>query len=563
MNKAYAPVLVAIGLLSAASAQSQMAHTIRNAARLAAYEAKHQAGNHIAPVGVERGGIANDECAGAITMTVGADCTPTAATFTGATESQPASTCSGFTSSAANDLWFTFTATGDITVIEVTGGGDAAGGVDAVLEVFSGACGSLEQIGCVDATLRAETESYTLSTTPGTTYYYRAYYWIYTAGQTVDDFTTCVYTPTNIPANDLCTDADHQDLAMNSTVTFTGDNTGALNTEGLGAAQVWVSFTTTECANITVDYCGTVNFANGFTTLFSDCPPTAGNAAASFNFTDCTDGNASILWELLPAGTYYYPVLTEAGSEGPYTINVTSAPCPQPPSNDDCANAIALTPLPWCGPLNFSGAGATESLPAVTCGGATGNANDDIWFSFVATQTEMTIGATGASGSGASNVVYDAVVEAFDGCGGSSIGCADNTLSAESESLELAGLTVGNTYYFRVYHYYTPAADPAIVGVCVVEGAGVNIGISETTDYGAWGIFPNPNEGRFTLTYDGQPGMGIIDVFDAVGHKVYSMRTALSSNASYVLSLPKLASGPYTVRLTTEWESTSRRMILQ
>lgn len=560
--KTYASVIFGIGLFTASTVQAQMAHTIRNAARLAAYEAKHVSGSYVAPVGVERGGIANDECDGAITMTVGAECTPMAATFTGATESQPASTCSGFTSSAANDLWFTFTATGDITVIEVTGGGDATGGVDAVLEVFSGACGSLEQIGCVDASVRAETESYTISSTPGTTYYYRTYYWIYTSGQTVDDFTTCVYTPTNIPANDLCTNADHQDLGMNSTITFTGDNTGALNTEGLGAAQVWVSFTTTECANIAVDYCGTVGFANGFTTLFSDCPPTAANAAASFNFTDCADGNATILWELLPAGTYYYPVLTEAGSEGPYTINVTSTPCPQSPFNDDCANPMVLVPGANCLQVGFTTAYATESIPPILCEGFTSGNAFDVWFSFVATSTDHTVGVFGPNEA-------DAVIEIFSGnCDGLvSLACADATFpqaagEATTELLTQSGLTVGQTYYVRVYDWGHASPDH-FFEICVTEGTSNNVSVDEIAASEAWTIFPNPSEGVFNLSYSGANGAANIDLLDVTGRVVRAERTSLSRGTVHTMSLAGLSAGTYTVRLTVNGERTDKRLIVR
>ncbi|MFN6114569.1 MAG: hypothetical protein ACK46C_01680, partial [Flavobacteriales bacterium] len=88
----------------------------------------------------DRGGIANDGCAGAITLNVGASCAPQSLTSTGATESQAAILCNGFTSPEANDVWFTFTANGPVTTVEVSGVDD----YDAVMEAFTGTCGTLQ-----------------------------------------------------------------------------------------------------------------------------------------------------------------------------------------------------------------------------------------------------------------------------------------------------------------------------------------------------------------------------------------------------------------------------------
>lgn len=561
MKKAYAPALFALSLM-AATASAQMAPTVQNAARKAAYAAKLTPGAYTAPSGDQRGGVANDECDGAIDMTVGTECTPVAGSFAGATESQPASACSGFTSSAANDVWYSFTATGNVTVIEVTGGGDATTGVDVIVEVFSGACGSLEQIGCVDASLRAETESYTVLSAPGTTYYYRTYFWVYASGQTVDDFTTCVYTPSNIPANDLCTNADHQDLSMGGMITFNGDNTGALNTEGLGSAQVWVSFTISECSNIAVDYCGTSNFANGFTTLYSDCPPVTANAAASFNFDDCGDGNATILWELLPAGTYYYPVLTEEGSEGPYTINVSSSPCPQPPFNDECSDPMILVPGADCLQVGFTTAYATETLPAILCEGFTSPNALDVWFSFVATSTDHTIGVFGPNEA-------DAMVELFSGTCGSlvSMACADATFpqnagEATTELLVQSGLTVGETYFVRVYDWGHASPDH-FFEICVTEGTNNNVGIAELNANDAWSIYPNPAEGIVSLSYSGANGTADVDVLDVTGRVVRAERTSLAQGSVRNISLSNLSGGTYTVRLTVNGVRSEKRLVVR
>jgi hypothetical protein len=431
-------ILAAASLFSAASASAQTTkHPSGASPELVQLKSTQRAITWAN--GQRGGGPANDECAGAIPVTVGADCVSVNATLAGATESQPASQCSGFTSSVANDVWFSFVATSTTTAISVTGGAGTTDpdttGIDPVFELFTGDCGSLTAVGCVDATLPAgTTETAQATTVVGTTYYYRVYYWAYGGAPTNYEFTTCVFAVT----------------------------------------------------------------------------------------------------------------------------------LPDPPANDDCAGAIAVTPLAFCGPLNYTGVGATQSQPGVVCGGTVaGNANDDIWFSFVATQTTMTIGAIGAAGSGADNTVYDAVVEAYASCGGASIGCADATLSAEPESLELTGLTIGATYVFRVFHWYTAPADPFVVGVCVVEGGGISIGMPELNEAQEWMVFPNPSSNIVNLKYAGASGTGSIEFHDVAGRLALVERRWFNSGATQQLNIESLAPGVYTIQVSVNGEQRARRLIVE
>jgi len=55
--------------------------------------------------------------------------------------------------------------------------------------------------------------------------------------------------------------------------------------------------------------------------LETGCPCTGTHTFFDlYNFTDCGDGMFTCYWYDLPAGTYWYPVLSEPGSEGPFTI---------------------------------------------------------------------------------------------------------------------------------------------------------------------------------------------------------------------------------------------------
>ncbi|HRD54729.1 MAG TPA: hypothetical protein PKY96_18995, partial [Flavobacteriales bacterium] len=129
----------------------------------------------------------NDACANAISLTPAATCNPVAGSSVGATQSAAPSTCSTFTSSAANDVWYSFTATRTSHRVTVAG----QGAFDAIVDLRSGACNGTT-VACVDATVNGQTEVLTVGgLTVGETYLVRVYGW---AGGT-GAFTICVEEP--------------------------------------------------------------------------------------------------------------------------------------------------------------------------------------------------------------------------------------------------------------------------------------------------------------------------------------------------------------------------------
>lgn len=115
---------------------------------------------------------------------------------------------------------------------------------------------------------------------------------------------------------------------------------------------------------------------------------------------------------------------------------------------DECLEAVSITPtFTQCTFQAGSSGNGTQSL--ASCSGG-GNADDDVWYSFVANSTEMDITVSPTVG-------YDAVIQLFSGACGSltSIQCQDVNGLNGLEVLQATGLTVSNTYYYRVYHYGT------------------------------------------------------------------------------------------------------------
>lgn len=129
---------------------------------------------------------ANDECAGAITLTPYMGGAYNGTTISG-TASAGIATCPD-PGTPDEDVWFKFTPVqnGNAT-ITVVGGST----FDAVLQAFTGTCGALTQFStCVDATASAGTETMNLTgLVLGTTYYLRVYDYSAGAG---DNFTIAV-----------------------------------------------------------------------------------------------------------------------------------------------------------------------------------------------------------------------------------------------------------------------------------------------------------------------------------------------------------------------------------
>jgi len=121
----------------------------------------------------------------------------------------------------------------------------------------------------------------------------------------------------------------HHDHCENAEVipsfpyTDVDDNTNADAQPNCGGyREVWYTFTIDAPCDLAISYCGTSPaFGNAYIILETTCPcQGAWVFASNWENASCGDGNWSIYWTSLPAGTYWAPILTDFGSEGPYTV---------------------------------------------------------------------------------------------------------------------------------------------------------------------------------------------------------------------------------------------------
>lgn len=399
----------------------------------------------------------NDDCSGAITVTVNPDlsCAAAAAGNTqGATQSLAAAPCSG---SPDDDVWFKFTAASSSHVISlsnIVSTGSTTGISNMYFQVLSGTCGNQTSLLCSDDDINLVS-----GLTPGQTYYVRVY--TYSSIATANaSFTICVGTPPAPPANDNCADAVNVTVNpdMNCGTAVSGTTAGATSSgvalgtcTGVADDDVWYKFTAT-AANHTFRLNNIVSAGNASSTsLYAQV---FSGACGTLTSVRCITSNStfSLLSGLTPGQTYYVRVYNSNTNSGgnfySNSFDLCIGTLPAAPSNDDCAGAVNLTvnPGPACSsPVAGSTLSATGSgLAATPC---TGTADDDVWYTFTAAGTahNIVLSDVVSTGSSTSTNLYTQV---FSGACGTltSVKCGTGTNTA------LTGLTPGQVYYVRVYN---------------------------------------------------------------------------------------------------------------
>lgn len=252
-------------------------------------------------------------------------------------------------------------------------------------------------------------------------------------------------TNTALAQDDGCSYAPYLTVTPTCTSPTQGSSAGATQTipgcAGNADDDVWYSFVATSTSHqirvgSSIGYDAVLQvFANSCSTLAS---------------LGCTDNGASgqpevfnyssyVVGQTYKIRVYHYGVGSGSGN---FTICITNAPTP--PSNDYCGNAIAMNVNATCSFQTFSNNGATESFP-----GCSGNADDDVWFKFVATNAVQQIQVNPLS-------PLDIVVQLYSGTCSSanSLVCRDAAATGGMETINAVGLIPGQTYFFRVYDYY-------------------------------------------------------------------------------------------------------------
>ncbi len=270
------------------------------------------------------------------------------------------------------------------------------------------------------------------------------------------------------PANDECANAvaltvnpdfNCTDVTPGTILAASASNTDTTSCGGTEDDDVWFSFVATNATH-TVSL---LNVAGSTTDLFHSLWTGADCSSLAVVANSCSDPNTSTVSGLTVGDTYYLRVYSWTATPGQTsTFDVCIGTPPPPPANDECANAVALTinPDATCTDVTSGTiASATASLTdATACGGTE---DDDVWFSFVATNTSHLVSLTNITGS-----TTDLYHSLWTGADCASLTLVPNTCSDPNNSAP-SGLTVGETYYLRVYSWTATAGQTSSFDVCI------------------------------------------------------------------------------------------------
>ncbi|MBS1534835.1 MAG: T9SS type A sorting domain-containing protein [Bacteroidetes bacterium] len=266
-------------------------------------------------------------------------------------------------------------------------------------------------------------------------------------------------------ANDDCANAVTLNCGDTLTAQTTDGATGGTGTSCVGTIgnDVWYTFTGDgQIFNLTATstngegpqvevYESTDGTCNGFTPGTCFAAAGSGETAVSLNFSTT---NGSVYYAHIGSWINGDPAVE-------FDLALTCTAPPTAPDNDECSGAYVVTVNPdlSCSSVTSGTVyGATaSSVDATACGGTE---DDDVWFSFVATDTRHQISLTNVTGS-----TTDMFHSLWEGdCSGLTLvagSCSDANTSTPT------GLTIGNTYYIRVYTFGGLALQDTTFDVCV------------------------------------------------------------------------------------------------
>ena len=118
--------------------------------------------------------------------------------------------------------------------------------------------------------------------------------------------------------------------------------------------------------------------------------------------------------------------------------------------------------------------------------------------------------------------------------------------------------TLPGTYDYRC----DPHVNLGMIGVITVNESANNVEDLSITNFT---IYPNPNNGQFSILNEGVNGNYLIEFFDLTGKVVYSEQIQMNSNERTVINSRDVNTGIYLVKMTNTDENYQRtlRMVIK
>jgi hypothetical protein len=317
------------------------------------------------------------------------------------------------------------------------------------MQVFSGTCGNLTSIRCSNPTGLEEPiiESFS-GLTIGETYYFRVYD---EGGITNVTFNICINSAIGYIDNDDCINATNiVPEPGNSTCAYKQSSlmgaTASLPEACYGGNEddIWFKFTATSTrhqiwviSSQPIYPCIEL-FSGSCSNLVSIGCYNSTNGGSSEQVSPDITG-------LIPGNVYYYRVYGRATNNNRANTATCVKSLPAVPANDECAGAVAV-------PVNNNtscsnnftatiGGLTTESMPPCY-----GSSAKDLWYKFTATASTHRISINATTDG-------NLIMQSFSGSCVALTPIKCNYASGNQQPILdlMTGLTIGDTYFFRVY----------------------------------------------------------------------------------------------------------------
>jgi hypothetical protein len=248
---------------------------------------------------------------------------------------------------------------------------------------------------------------------------------------------------------------------------------------------------------------------------------------------------------LTPFTTYYVWVrsVCSISDSSEWSAMVSFTTLPTPPANDDCMNAISITPggVFTDSPVIGTTVGGT-STTGLTFACQT-NRKNDVWYSVVVpasgsltVETDTTTGTT----------MTDSVLSVFTGTCGSltEVGCDDDTGNGNFSRVVLSALTPGSTLYIGVWTYSVSGG--GIDGDFQLSAYDASL-TSNTFSNSSFMFYPNPV--KDVLNISNATTISKVQVVNLLGQEMIVKSMNVTQGQ---IDMSQLGAGTYLVKLTSD-----------
>lgn len=340
------------------------------------------------------------------------------------------------------------------------------------------------------------------------------------------------------PANDNCANA--VSLTVNpdfSCGTVTAGTTQSATDSGIEPTftvtgtpdnDVWYSFVATGTAH-RISLLNIVA-VTGFSTDMGIAVFDGTGTCSALTLVGSSDPETYNLTGLTPGTTYYVAVYGWGAAPGAVAnFNICVGTPPAPPANDECANAIAISSMPYS---NTQDASAATGPVVSTCTGM----NDGVWYTVVGNGADIIIDVTAVTGWDPELGIYTGSCGTF-----TCVDSIDDEGTSVGETYTIVASTLGTTYYINVGHYSDSGDSPE--GPFTID---VTTTLSsDSFDSANFTAYPNPVKDVLNVSYSTE--ISSIRVINMIGQEVISRNVNASSTQ---VDMSELSAGTYIVNVT-------------